>query len=295
MSPISLIKFPATLLAVCALLLNACASTPGSSTAQQVAEGGQQYVAMLGKVNKAALEHSLGFTADLLPRLPRTQATLQEQTELMQQRVVWLGQVQQHFGVQASYFAALQALAKGDTSSNTQKAVKALAGALEHVPGLPSLGGTTKTALGGLAQHVAKAHHSDVVAQVLQRDADAVANALLYNQQVLEEQIQWITQREQLARQVDYRDKVQKPYVEGNKLPEAWKKAWKTHVLGPPTVELLQQARQASLRMQEAWLNVLRGQGSINQLGGVFAELEASVQATRQGIAQAEAMATVSE
>ena len=285
--------FSVVCLALAAMQLGGCATAPATSTAQEVAEGGQQYVAVLGKVNKAALEHSLGFTADLLPNLPRTENTLVEQTELMQQRVRWLAQVQQHLTLQADYFAALQALAKGDTSPNTQKVVKALAGALGNVPGLPSISNATKTAVGGLAQHVAKARHSTVVASVLERDADAVAQALLFNQQVLDEQIQWITVREQLARQLEYRDKIQKPFVDGKKLPESWKKAWKAGVLGPRTVELLQQARQASLRMQQAWLEVLRGQGGINALGGVFDELNASVQATRAAIAQADELEQV--
>lgn len=273
--------------------LGGCATAPAVGTAQQVAEGAQKYTTVLGKVNKAALDHSLNFTADLLPNLPRTENTLAEQTGLMQQRVQWLADIQQHLNLQAQYFSALQALAKGDSSNATEKAVKNLAGALGKFPSLPTVSSATKNLVGGLAQHVAKASHGAHLAEVLERDADVVAQALLFNQQVLEEQIRWITFREELARQVDFRDKVQKPFVEGKKLPESWKKAWKAHIQGPATVELLKQAREASLRMQEAWLNVLRGHGSFNAMGGVLDELQASVQTNSRALAQADSLEQV--
>jgi hypothetical protein len=261
------------------LFVAGCANTGAVGTAQQVAEGGQKYISTLQKVNALALDHSLDFTANLLPNLPRNAATLEEQTAAMLQRAKWLAVVDGYLNTQAQYFAQLQALAKGDTSSATQKSVKQLAGSLAHVPGAPSLSAAAKNAVAGLAQHVEKARHAGLLAQVLERDADAVGQALLFNQQVLQEQIDWITHREQLARQVEFRDKVQKPFVEGNRLPESWKKTWKAHIKQPPTVELLEQAVQASARMQQAWLDVLRGQGTINELGAVFDELQHNARA----------------
>lgn len=74
-------------------------------------------------------------------------------------------------------------------------------------------------------------------AKSLQRSAEPVAHALLLNQQILQEQIQWITQRETLARQVEYREKVLKPFVEDKKLGETWKNAWIKHTKQVPTIE----------------------------------------------------------
>ena len=263
-----------------------CATSTSVGSAEQLAEGGHKYIATLQKVNALALDHSLDVTADLLPNLPRNTSTLEEQTAAMLDRAKWLAVVDGYLTTQAQYFAQLQALAKGDTSSATQKSVKQLAGALGNLPGAPGLSTAAKNAVAGLAQHVAKARHAALVADVLERDADAVGQALLYNQHVLQEQIEWITYREQLARQVEFRDKVQKPFEEGKKLPESWKKTWKAHIKQPPTVELLQQAVQASARMQQAWLDVLRGQGTINELGAVFDELQRNASATVEQLAQ---------
>lgn len=249
-----------------------------------MAEGGQQYVSTLKKVNALALSHSLEFTADLLPNLPRTQATLEDHTQAMRERAQTVSLVNTYLDLQAQYFAQLQAFAKGDQSAATQKNVKALADALGAVPNLPGLATPIKNSVASLAGHVATAAHNREVALVLQRDASVVGQALLFNQQVLEEQMQWITFREQLAREVAYRDEVEKPYLADKKLGETWKKAWMNSIKPPPTIALLEEARQASLRMQQAWLDVLRGQGSMNQLSGVFTELQASIQTlqTRQ-------------
>ncbi|MCQ8897398.1 hypothetical protein NQT62_13230 [Limnobacter humi] len=262
----------------------ACSTSPVSSTAQQVAEGGQQYVSTLKKVNVLALDHSLEFTADLLPNLQRTQSTLEEQTQTMRERAQAVSLVNAYLDLQAQYFAQLQALAKGDQTAATQKNVKALADALGVVPNLPGLAAPIKNSVASLAGHVATAAHNREVALVLQRDASVVGQALLFNQQVLDEQIQWMTFREQLAREVAYRDNVEKPYLAEKKLGEAWKKAWMSSIKPPPNIALLEEARQASLRMQQAWLDVLRGQGNMNQLSGVFTELQASIQTlqTRQ-------------
>ena len=271
-------------------VLAGCANIGAQSgavgTAQQVAEGAHKYVATLQKVNALALDHSRDFTADLVPNLPRNAATLEDQTAAMQQRVKALQAVDGYLNTQAAYFAALQALAKGDTSSATQKSVKQLASSLANVPGASGLSTAAKNAVAGLAQHVEKTRHAAMVAQVLERDADVVGQALLFNQQVLQEQISWITYREQLVRQVEFRDKVQKPFVEGNRLPESWKKTWKAHIKQPPSVVLLEQAIQASVRMQQAWLDVLRGQGTINELGAVFDELQRNARATVEQHAQ---------
>jgi hypothetical protein len=265
---------------LCAMLLlsAACASkTP--LQAEGLANTGKQYTGTLKKVNSFALEHSLEFTADLLPNLPRDNTTLQQQTQAMQQRAALLQTTSDYLDTQALYFAELSALAKGDTSTGTTQALKKLVEALNKVPDISGIPRVAKDAVAGVAGHVAAFRHSAQVREELLRSAEPVAQALLLNQQILEEQIKWITQREALARQVEYREKVLKPFVDDKKLGETWKNAWIKHVKQAPTIELLEQAKAASIEMQQAWVNVLRGEGSFAHLQGVFDQLNSNIQA----------------
>ena len=136
--------------------------------------------------------------------------------------------------------------------------------------------------MAGLAGHVADWKHSAEVKAVLIRDADTVSQALLLNQLSLEEQIQWVTRREALARQVEYREKVEKPFVDDKKLSETWKKAWIADIKRPPTIALLEQARQVSLTMQQAWLDVLRGQGGFEHMRASLDQIASNLQAATQ-------------
>lgn len=266
------------------VMLGGCAG-PSPLEAEGVAKSGRQYVNTLKKVNEFALNHTLEFTADLLPNLPRNEATLQQQTDAMRQRVELQNDVAAYFDAQLMYFAELDALAKGDNSTGTARALREFVEALNKAPDSPGITRVTKTAVSGLAGQVAQWKHSKAVAQVLERDADTVGQALLMNQYILEEQIQWITRREELARQVEYREKVLKPYVGEKKLPAAWKKAWIADIKRPPAIELLEQAKTASVDMQQAWVNVLRGQGSFEHLRGTFAQINENIQAASETLA----------
>lgn len=244
-----------------------------------LATTGKQYTTTLKKVNSFALDHTLEFTADLLPNLPRDNATLLVQTQAMQQRAALLQTTSDYFDTQALYFAELSALAKGDTSTGTTRALRKLVETLNKAPDVGGIPRVSKEAVAGLAGHVASWRHSAQVREELQRSAEPVAHALLLNQQILQEQIQWITQRETLARQVEYREKVLKPFVEDKKLGETWKNAWIKHTKQVPIIELLEQAKAASVDMQHAWVNVLRGEGSFEHLQGVFDQLNSNIQA----------------
>lgn len=265
-------------ISVLVLALVACAGKTPLQT-EGVAKTGKQYVETLKKVNTFAQDHSLEFTADLLPDLPRNDTTLQQQTEAMRERVRLVNEVAAYFDAQAQYFSELEALAKGDHSSGTEKALKKLVEALNKAPDIPGVPKVTKDAVAGVAGHVASRKHSGVVKEVLLRDAETVAQALLTNQRILDEQIQWISKREALARQVAYREKVQKPFVDDKKLTETWKKAWIADVKRPPTIALLEQAKAASVEMQHAWVDILRGQGSFEHLSGSFQQIHENIQA----------------
>lgn len=267
-------------LAVCmAILLTAACASKTPLQAEGLATTGKQYTSTLKKVNGFALAHTLEFTADLLPNLPRDNTTLVQHTETMQKRAALLQAAGDYLDTQALYFAELSALAKGDTSTGTTRALKKLVEALNKSPDLGGIPRVQKDALAGLAGHVASWKHGAQVREELQRSAEPVAQALLLNQRILEEQIQWITQRETLARQVEYREKVLKPFVGDKKLGETWKKAWMENIKKPPTIELLEQAKAASIDMQQAWVNVLRGEGSFEHLQGVFDQLNSNIQA----------------
>lgn len=222
---------------------------------------------------------TLEFTAGLLPNLPRDNTTLLGQTQAMQQRAALLQTTSDYFDTQALYFAELSALAKGDTSTGTTRALRKLVEALNKAPDVGGIPRVSKEAVAGLAGHVASWKHGAQVREELMRGAEPVAHALLLNQHILQEQIQWITQREALARQVEYREKVLKPFVEDKKLGETWKNAWIKHIKQVPTIELLEQAKAASIDMQQAWVNVLRGEGSFEHLQGVFDQLNSNIQA----------------
>lgn len=244
-----------------------------------LAATGKQYTTTLKKVNSFALDHTLEFTAGLLPNLPRDNATLLVHTQAMQQRAALLQTTSEYFDMQALYFAELSALAKGDTGTGTTRALRKLVEALNKAPDVGGIPRVSKEAVAGLAGHVASWNHSAQVREELQRSAEPVAHALLLNQHILQEQIQWITQREELARQVEYREKVLKPFVEDKKLGETWKNAWMKYIKQVPTIELLEQAKAASIDMQQAWVNVLRGEGSFEHLQGVFDQLNSNIQA----------------
>ncbi|HEX4855483.1 MAG TPA: hypothetical protein VFV28_01640 [Limnobacter sp.] len=259
---------PFLLCAVIALGSGCASRTPQHTGA--VAETGRQYTNTLKKVNSFALDHTLEFTADLLPGLPREQGNLQQHTEVMRERAALVNETAAYLDTQALYFAELDALAKGDNSTGTARNLRKLVEALNKAPSVPGISRLAKEAASGLAGHVSSWKHSEEVRSVLVRDAQVVAQALLLNQHMLEQQIEWISQREALARQVEYREKVLKPFVEDRKLAETWKKAWIADIKRPPAIQLLEQARAASVEMQRAWLGLLRGEGGFQQLQGTL-------------------------
>jgi len=116
------------------LLITAACASKTPLQVEGLATTGKQYTTTLKKVNSFALDHTLEFTADLLPNLPRDNATLLVQTQAMQQRAALLQTTSDYFDTQALYFAELSALAKGDTSTGTTRALRKLVEALRKLP-----------------------------------------------------------------------------------------------------------------------------------------------------------------
>ena len=105
-------SIPRFAVCIALVLTTACASKTPLQT-DGLASTGKQYTSTLKKVNSFALDHTLEFTAGLLPNLPRDNTTLLAQTQAMQQRAALLQTTSDYFDTQALYFAELSALAKG--------------------------------------------------------------------------------------------------------------------------------------------------------------------------------------
>jgi hypothetical protein len=275
------------LISVSAVLVSTGCSTVAVDRAQGVADTGTKYVETMKKVNDLALDKSITFTATLLARdVPRDDAVLQQTTDAIQERSKLVGSAAAYFDGLATYFAELEALAKGDQSAATSDALGKVADSLKAEPFGLTLSDDKKKALTGLAGFVAKQVHAAAVEKALTRDADTVAQALALSTQMLDEQIRWINVREAASRKKAFEDNVRKPFLTPSKeLGDDWKKAWSDYVRTPPVIALLGEAKKASDDMQKAWRNVLRGQYS-------FAEIQASLNNVKAGI---EALAALKE
>lgn len=273
-----------------ALCLSACSNMPVNQ-AKGAAKAGQTYVDTLQKVNVLALNESLGFTADLLPNLPRTSQTLAEQTTEMKTRVDLLNQASAYFEQLGKYFTELETLAQANDKDAlgkpTGEAASELAQALQTAPLGLKLSADQKKNLSGLARFVVARRHNGALEQALLRDADAVAQAIALSEAMLDEQIRWINLREKLERKMNYNDKVLQPFVSGKALSESWKQAWIADVKKPASLELLVQAKAASQDMQKAWLQVLQGSQTPGQdSSGVFARVQARLAEMNETIGQ---------
>lgn len=275
-------RFALTVL--CALVVAGC-STVSVDRTIGISATGKAYVETLKKVNDLALDTSIEFTANLLPTLPRTEESLEATTEEIRKRSSLIGKAHKYLNGLASYFSELEALAKGDQSEATAKALGQVAESLKAEPIELKLSDEKKNAITGLAGFVAKQIHAAAVEKALTRDADTVAQTLAISEKMLDEQISWIRLREDAERKKKYNDNVKKPFVAGGQLGPDWKKAWSSEVRASPVIALLSEAKEASREMQRAWIDILRGQYS-------FAEIQSSLKNVKAGI---EAIAAIKD
>lgn len=258
-------------------LLAGC-STASVERSTAVSATGKAYVETLKNVNELALDKSIEFTANLLPNLPRTESVLEEQTKAIKERTLLIGNAHEFLEGLASYFSGLEALAKGDQSEATAKALGQVADSLKAEPVELKLSEEKKKAITGLSGFVAKKIHAAAVEKALVRDADTVAQAIAISEKLLDEQIQWIRLREVAERKKNYNEKVKGPFIiAGNQLGSDWKKAWSDEVRTPPVIALLYEAKKASGEMQKAWIDILRGQYS-------YAEIQSTLNNVKAGI-----------
>lgn len=237
------------LLASAVLACSACATAP-VNTATNAAQAGRQYATTVKQLNQFALDESLGFTANLLPQLPRQADVLQAQTDAMRQRVVLVDSVAVQLDQLGRYFELLNAVASGDDSVATGKALGQLASGFKIASS--SVGD-------GIGRLVANSHHSGQMAKVLQRDAAPVSAAMQAVQAQLALEIGW-TRANALANQQAYwQSKIEGPYVEGKTLPASWKTAWINTLKTPDLELLLRDAQTATDHMVQAWHALLRG------------------------------------
>lgn len=263
---------------LCALVVAGC-STVYVDRAAGVSASGKAYVEALRKVNDLALDTSIDFTANLLPTLPRTEESLDAPTEEIKKRSLLIGRAHEYLDGLASYFSELEALAKGDQSEATAKALGKVAESLRAEPVELKLSDEKKKAITGLAGFVAKQIHATAVEKALLRDADTVAQALAVSEKMLDEQIRWIRLREDAERKKIYNEDIKKPFIAGNKLGLDWKKAWSAEVRTPPVIALLLDAKKASGEMQKAWIDILRGQHSYTEIQSALRNVNAGIEA----------------
>lgn len=262
--------------ALCALVMAGCSTVP-VDRAIGISATGKAYVETLKKVNDLALDNSIDFSANLLPNLPRMEAVLAEHTDEIKKRSLLIGSAHEYLNSLASYFSELDALAKGDQSEATAKALGQVAESLKAEPIELKLSDDKKKAITGLAGFVAKQIHAAAVEKALVRDADTVAQALAISERMLDEQISWVSFREGADRKMKYENSVKKPFLDGKTLGPDWKKAWSSEVRIPPVIALLSEAKKASGEMQKAWIDILRGQYS-------YAEIQSSLKNVKAGI-----------
>lgn len=254
-------KFNRVFLFALALAATGCASKLPSRV-EGLANNGQAYTEALRKVNNLALDQSLEFTADLLPMLPRSADTLSASTTEMRKRAALVRQYDAQLIALGDYFSSLEALAAGGQADAVEKAAGKLA---EQLKGTELA--VDKKALGGAGAAIALGMHGKAVEGALQRDADLIAQVLAVNEQLLDEQIRWVTLRDELGRTVRYRDEVEKPFLDDKKLGETWKKAWVAELKRPPVIAVLEEAKLANRSMQQAWAGILLGKGNFQALG----------------------------
>lgn len=263
---------------LCALVVAGC-STVSVDRATGVSATGKAYVETLKKVNNLALDTSIDFTANLLPSLPRTEASLEAPTEEIKKRSLLIGSAHEYLDGLASYFSELETLAKGDQSEATAKALGQAAESLKVEPIELKLSDEKKKAITGLAGFVAKQVHAAAVEKALVRDADTVAQALAISEKLLDEQIRWVNLREDAERKKKYNDDVKKPFIAGGQLGSDWKKAWSAEVRTPPVIALLSDAKKASVEMQKAWKGILRGEYSYTEIQSALKNVKAGIEA----------------
>jgi len=253
-------------------------STVSVNRAQGAAEAGKAFTQTMGKVNDLALDRSISFTADFLSTdAPRDEATLNQLTSDIRTRSKLIGDYKAYLQALADYFSELEGLSKGDQSEGTATALGKVLDSLKAPPTDLKISDDRKKALTGLAGLVAKQVHAAAVERALTRDADDVAQAIAVSEKVLDEQIRWISFRERAARELNYTKKVRTPFLSNQPLTEDWKKSWSAYVRTPPTIVLLEEAREATATLQKAWRGVLRGEYS-------FAELQASLLNVKAGV-----------
>lgn len=272
--------FSRMLLTALLLLTGAGCATVAVDRSLGLGEAGKAYVESLKNVNDFALEKSLSFTADMLAAGPRDKAILDETNALMKKRVTLVAEAAQYFDALGAYFDDLDALVKGDQSEATADAVGKLANALKQEPVGLKISDEREDALTGLAGYVAKQFHAATVEKALVRDADTIARAIALGDQMLDEQIRWVKVRDDAVRSKTYIDEVETPFLkEGTSLDAQWKAAWTGQVKTSPSITVLTDAKAASRKMNEIWVDVLRGQHTRAETLALLKQLKDGVDA----------------
>lgn len=258
-----------------ALVLTGC-STLAIDRAEDLADTGKQYVATLKKVNELALDRSISFSAELLAHSqePRTPEQLARQTAELKARAQVVAQEELELDKLQNRFAEYASIAKGDPGESAAQTLGKVADSLPTSLSLPS---DSFTGMGGLFTRQSRAL---ALSNALARDADAIAQALLRDETMLKQQIDWIESRENSAREQDYELKVRAPFLNqpaGKEFGADWKSAWSDYVHAPQILTLLNEARHTNLVMQRTWRAVLRDNFAFDDIKAALESLKSRI------------------
>jgi hypothetical protein len=281
--------FGSTLLAL-ALLLGGCASVP-VERGKDLSSAGIAYAKATAAVIELAIDAALDASSedraeirrgtkvpaasdkpeDKAARealLKKLEADLTRSDERLVTTVHSYLRLKRSVSAVEAYFQGLAALSGANPAAATEKAVESL---MKNVAGLSKAlesGHTIKpdqqSAVAGLAGLIVKQAHGAAIARALERDAEVIGRALVLQELALDAAVGDINANLALAADEYYRDKVRRPYLDGN-VGSGWvdarRTALRTRALGTSDAAV-RSASAAARQMQAVWGRILAGETS---------------------------------
>jgi hypothetical protein len=298
---------------VCAVLLlglTGC-STVSVDRAQKFSAAGIAYAKATNAVVDQAIDASLDASSErqvrIRPREPVSnpdtqaarQANLRELNTEHTETIVNYARLKESIRALEAYFAALGELAGGSPADDVEKAVTSLAdrvnglnNALDRTSGgSPLVSDAQKGAIASLSKAVARQIHGAVVAKALERDAPVIGRALVLQQMTLQAASADIRANLKDAAAAFYTDRIEGPYKNGT-IDRGWiedrRVYLKAAALGDDPGSIAT-AEAAGQQVQAAWMRILSGEYSIEELAAVLKdtqELLAAVSALKEANAK---------
>ncbi|NJM32222.1 MAG: hypothetical protein HC848_04290 [Limnobacter sp.] len=252
-----------------AVAATGCATHTAHDTSD-FAHTGTAYTQAARQVNAVAKQESLAFSARVLPSLPRKPDVLAAQSQAMRERVALSATVDTQLGLLENYFRVLGNLASNKRGYGSEKANATLARLAYQMGNQPM--GMSHSQSEGLAKVVVHVAQNHALKETLKRDGQTVYNTLAVLVDILAQQADWLRTRQDLTRQVAYRDEVEKPFLAGETLGKDWQTAWAESINPRNTLEAVEKAQSAANALLASWKNLLETESAPE-----LAELQTSV------------------